>query len=318
MSLLGKLFLHGVYQPWSKTRDLWRDGGRPERKKTAAGMNAMAAAAARLPALPAAAPDAPEIHLLTGKKFWFQSAFLLTSLHPHQAVRVLFHSDGTLDQETWTALRRIVPTARLEESGDTEARLERILPTARFPRLRARRAHSVLYRKLLDVHVEQTGWTLFLDSDQLALRRPEQLLRWLHAPAGPLHMTDLADAYGCPRSYLDRIAGRPVPAQVNTGILGVESHRIDWEFLEHACGRLDEYQPPHYYHEQALTALLLARAENVAATAPHDYVVGPGKREGKHPTACWHHYVAQSKRWYYQRRWQAFSPDQPSQGKAHV
>jgi hypothetical protein len=58
----------------------------------------------------------------------------------------------------------------------------------------------------------------------------------------------------------------------------------------------------HYYLEQALTAMLVAGGETLAAPA-RDYRVLPSLAEGRAPQAILHHYVAHSKRSYFQCGW---------------
>lgn len=303
----GRLLYLCYHEPVSRLRDLVREGGPRQRRLTEAGRLEMAAAAQTLPPLPDPGPDAPVMHFLTGAKFWYQTAFLLTSLAPHAGIRAVIHDDGTLVGESREALLRVATGARVSSDREAGERLDALLPSARFPRLRARRENLVLFRKLLDVHAGARGWNLFVDSDQLAFQRPALLLDWLRAPRSPLHMTDVGDAYGCPLDDLAAIAGRPVPRRVNTGILGLHSETLDWERLEHFCAALDARVKPHYYHEQAVVALHLAFAESRVATPISDYVVLPRPPEAIAPRAVWHHYVAESKRWYYQTNWRAFA-----------
>jgi hypothetical protein len=308
----GRLLYLGYYLPLGVLGNLWRDGGYKQRRLTAAGNHAMIEAARLLPPLPAPPPDAPEIHFLTGARFWHQTAFLLTSLAPHLPVRPVIHDDGSLVGQPLDALLHILPHARIMTNREASDRLDKHLPAARYPRLRARRAGLVLFRKLIDVHLGARGWNLFLDSDQLCLRRPDLLIDWLAAPRAPLHMTDVGDAYGCPVRKLTAIAGRPVPRRVNTGILGLRSDSLDWDRLEWFCARLDELMRPHYYHEQAVCALHLASCPERLATPLEDYVVLPRPPEATAPRAVWHHYVAASKRWYYQQRWRDFAAPPPA------
>ena len=55
--------------------------------------------------------------------------------------------------------------------------------------------------------------------------------------------------------------------------------------------------------EQALVAMLVARAQSCAVAPAADYVTKPGRAEGVAPTAMMHHYVAESKRWYFRHGW---------------
>lgn len=315
----GRLLYLCFHAPIGRVREHFRDGGPAERARTELGRTAMEAAACQLPALPNPESDAPEVHFLTGRRFWFQTAFLLTSLAPHLHLRAVLHDDGSLDEPTRERLLNLAPGARVVGDAEARERLDTLLPAARFPRLRARREDLVLFRKILDVHAGRPGWNLFLDSDQLALRRPALLADWLKAPDAALHMTDVGDAYGCPARALDRIAGTFVPRRVNTGILGLRGDTVDWERMEHHCAALDGLMRPHYYHEQALVALHLATQPARLATPPGDYVVLPRPPEARAPRAVWHHYVAGSKRWYYQARWQPFAAlsASPRPGRSH-
>jgi hypothetical protein len=42
-----------------------------------------------------------------------------------------------------------------------------------------------------------------------------------------------------------------------------------------------------------------------------DYVTMPAKPESLEPTAVMHHYVAHSKRWYFQANWRRVQASQP-------
>lgn len=308
----GRLVYLGYHRPAALIGDLIREGGPRQRRLTELGRIAMIEAAREIPPLSAVPADAPRVHFLTGARYWHQTAFLLASLAPHLAIRPVVHDDGTLAGAAADALRRLHPALEIRDDAEARARLDRLLPASRFPSLRARRENWVLFRKLLDVHAGETGWNLFLDSDQLCLRRPDLVVDWLRAPSSVLHMSDVGDAYGCPLPALDAIAGTPVPRRLNTGILGLRSDSVDWEKLERLCALLDRRVHPHYYHEQALTALLLAGERSLLPTPPSDYVVLPGASEGRAPRALWHHYVAHSKRWYYQLRWRDFSVSNPA------
>ena len=61
----------------------------------------MKLAAATLPTSRAAAdPALPEVHFLTGKRFWYQTAFCLHTLQVHsgRVFRAVFHDDGSFHQ----------------------------------------------------------------------------------------------------------------------------------------------------------------------------------------------------------------------------
>lgn len=311
---LGRLAYHGFHRPAGWLRDLWLDGGPWQRRRTEEGRRAMEAAAAQLPLLPSFSNTAPvTLHVLTGRRFWYQTAFCLWSFArtAQRPVTPVILDDGTLTAEFSGPLLRLFPAARIETVSKIQARLDVHLPASRFPSLRARREVFPLLRKLLDPHAGLTGWRLLVDSDLLFFHRPAVVLDWHDRPTIPLRGEDIANAYGYPLELLAELAGRPVPERVNTGLLGLRSEDIDWERMEFWCRTLIERGGPQYYQEQALVALLLAGRECVVPPLS-DYVLLPQPPEALACRAVMHHYVAQSKRWYFQHGWRHASQLSPA------
>jgi len=303
---LGRITYHLWHRHYGPLRDLWLDGGPWQRRRTEAGRREMIAAAARLPLPPAPPPDAAPVtlHFLTGRKYWYQTAFCLWTFarHSRRPLRPVILDDGSLGPAERESLQRIFPATCFLGEGEIVARLDAVLPASRFPTLRARRAEFPLLRKLTDLHAGQRGWRLFLDSDLLFFRHPTFLLDWHDHPDRPLRGEDVASAYGYPLALLSELAGQPVPERVNTGTLGLRSDEIDWDRMEAWCQALQTRVGPHYYQEQALTALLLA-GRDCAVPPPADHVVLPLPPEALACRAVMHHYVAHSKRYYLQRNW---------------
>ncbi len=264
----------------------------------------MIAAARSLPPLPSPPSDAPEVCFLTGRRFWFQTAFCFWSLcrHAGRPLRAAFYDDGTLDDPLRAECVRLFPGARLYGAREINASLEEHLPVARYPTLRARRLVYPNLRKLTDVHAGRTGWRLVLDSDMLFFRRPDLILSWLDAPDRPLHMTDVQDAYGYSRPLMESLAGAPLPQQLNVGLCGLRSDDIDWDRLESWSRCLQDAEGTSYYQEQALVAMMLAGRGRVVAPA-QDYLLMPSEEEARHPKAVMHHYVDLSKRGYFRHAW---------------
>ena len=301
---VGRLAYLLWHRPLAELHRSWREGGPINQLRTRRGRLAMVAATKLLPPLPPPPPDAPEVCFLTGRRFWYQTAFCFWSLcrHAGRPLRVAFYDDGTIDDPLRTECVRLFPGARLHDARAIAASLDEHLPVARFPALRARRLVYPNLRKLTDVHAGGRGWRLVLDSDMLFFRRPDLLLAWLDAPTRPLHMTDVQDAYGYSRALMETIAGRPIPIRLNVGLCGLRSDELDWDRLETWCRRLQEAEGTSYYQEQALTAMLLAGRECVVAP-PEDYVLMPDEDEARRPHAVMHHYVHLSKRGYFRHAW---------------
>jgi hypothetical protein len=250
-------------------------------------------------------PGLPELHFLTGRKFWYQTAFCLHSLQFHSglAFRPVFHDDGSLGETIAARLLGLFPHARIERVCASASRVAALLPPDRFPAIHAelRRVHPN-FRKLTDVHVGATGYRVVLDSDMLFFRRPDFLIEWLQQPRNPLYMLDVADAYGYSKNLMTTLAGHSPPPCVNVGFCGFNSSEIDWARLESWCRQLVAAEGTHYYIEQAVSAMLFAGRPCAIAPRP-DYLVMPDAVECRAPTAVLHHYVADSKCGYFRHAW---------------
>lgn len=301
---LGRLVYRLWHAPTGKIFDSLREGGPLQQRRTAAGRLEMEAAARTLPLLPAAKGAPLSLHLLTGRRFWYQTAFCLWTFGRHAArpLAPVIYDDGTLAAEHREPLARLFPLIRFVPQADTLARLDAQLPASRFPELRARWSSYPNLRKLTDPHVGATGWKLILDSDLLFFRSPDLLINWLDAPAAPLHAIDCETSYGYTRPLMNELAGAEVAELVNVGLTGLDGGAIDWERLEYWCHTLIERERMHYYLEQALIAMLVAGRRCVVAPA-QDYLTFPHLPEARDCRAVMHHYVAGAKRWYFQENW---------------
>src|SRR5262245_41566086 len=105
---LGRLLLRFYHTPLHRLRDSLRQGGPWAMRETERRRQEMAAAAATLPPLPVPAADTPLVfHLLTGRRFWYQTAFCLHSLAraAGEPVQAELYDDGTIDAEVAAWIR---------------------------------------------------------------------------------------------------------------------------------------------------------------------------------------------------------------------
>ena len=245
-----------------------------------------------------------EISFLSGNKFWYQTCFCAYSMAQQSKVnlRPIIYDDGTLQPNQQAELQRLFPNVQIVSQGTIQARLEAHLPAQQFPSLRQRRLIYPNLRKLTDIHIGSSGWKLVLDSDMLFFQAPTLLINWLRSPQEPCHMMDVETAYGYSSTLMESLAGSPIPDRINVGICGLNSSALDWHELECWCKTLIEREGTHYYQEQAIVAMLMARQPCTIAPAA-DYIVLPDRREVRSPKAILHHYVADSKPWYFRYGW---------------
>ncbi len=308
MSLPGRIFYHGWHQPLAYLHSLCLDGGPWQRARTHRGRHDMRAAASQLTP-PAPAYGQPLcVTLLTGARFWDMSVFCLVSLAraSQRPLHPTILDDGTLPESAAETLLRLFPATIIESTATLNARLDELLPEKKFPVLRAHRQTFPLLRKLTDVFVGQTSWRLFLDSDLLFFQSPSELITWADQPTQPLHGRDLKNAYGYSLEILGELAGKPVPERVNTGTLGLLGTEIDWPRLENACATLLQKHGTNYFLEQALVAIHLV-GRTCTVLPPERYILCPRPPESTACQAVMHHYVAESKRWYFQSNWRRFT-----------
>lgn len=304
-SFAGKLLYHIYHSPVSRILDSVRAGGPLEQRRTERGRLAMEAAARELPLLPEIADSSPvPLHLLTGSRFWAQTAFCLWSFARHSRRRIapILYDDGTLTPEFREPIARRFPLARFIPQSETLERLDEYLPDSRFPTIRERWLHYPNIRKLTDIHAGSAEWKLVIDSDLLFFRRPDQLTEWIDAPRHPLHAIDVENSYGYSRLLMNSLAENQTADRVNVGLCGLHGGQLDWDRLEYWCHSLIKAEGTNYFLEQALVAMLLAGRRCSVASAT-DYLTLPRPPEVHECKAIMHHYVANSKRWYFQENW---------------
>jgi hypothetical protein len=106
----------------------------------------MEAAAWQLPILaptvssPSALGRPLSIWFLTGRRFWYQTAFCAWSLakHSDRELSLNLVDDGTLEASHVEGLRRLFPAGVTLRKEDVRDQLEEFLPLDRFPVLRQR------------------------------------------------------------------------------------------------------------------------------------------------------------------------------------
>ncbi len=246
------------------------------------------------------------IYFLTGKNYWYQTAFCLYSLQQQAGcnVHAVVVDDGSFDEMLMEAVRRQFPTTtKVVTAAEIQQALDKKLPATTFPVLRQRRLIYPHLRKLTDVHVLfGNGPKMVLDSDMLFFRKPLQLLKWAANPDRFLFMRDVEQSYGYSIKLMKELTGvSTIPERLNVGVAGVESGKINWEQLEHWTAELLRREGSSYLQEQALTAMLAAN-QPYEFLEENSYKVLPNIK-GEDVPEVLHHYVADSKFDYFVKGW---------------
>ena len=245
-----------------------------------------------------------ELHMVVGKKFWYMAALAVVSLLKQldRGLVVHFYSDGSLAKEQEEALGRLPIGAVFHGPEEILKRVEKGLPKERFPNLRERFENYPNIQKLISPHVGSQGAKIVLDADVLFFRRPDELTEWQEKPRGVLCATDIEENYGYPRESLERLTGGRLAREVNVGITGLVSEKIDWELLEQWCAELHLAHGTNYYLEQALIAMLGVKA-GCNQLDKDKYITYPSELQMRDRMGTMQHYVDLSKKWYFRENW---------------
>lgn len=249
-----------------------------------------------------------EVCFLTGEKFWHQTVYCAYSLqkqtdHP---VKFTFFDDGSLTQALVLTYQKQIPNSVFVMKNEIEAKLKANSFAEKYAFLHHKREVYPHIKKLIDVHFATSGWKLVLDSDMLFWKQPEKMLEWLRNPQTPFYILDIESAYGFPIKEMEKLTGTTIPKQINVGIIGLKSDEIDFDKLDKWAEILERSYGGNYYLEQALSAMLIGNQASVIGDRD-EYIVYPSEEQVKQATGTLHHYVAVSKKWYFNNAWRKIS-----------
>ena len=201
---------------------------------------------------------------------------------------------------------RLFKMVRLVRKDEVEDLLERVLPRGRFHVFRQVRDNHILFRKVIDANIVGDGWRIFADADTMFYRDAPDLHSVLREKA-PFSLFDrpaIGGFYSIKANRLSQVMGLPVESrsgQINTGLMGLDSRQIDWEWMEfclirilEACGGMEVLKKhPHggwFALEQTIYASFFARGENFRYLPSDQYVVSPDFHEIKSPKHIFTHF----------------------------
>jgi len=311
---LTKLYRMTVRRPLGAIKKSIREGGPVEQWKTARGKSKMIESVRSLPSFdppPQPSGQSLQVHFLTGEDYWYQTLYCFLSLQRfcNNRITPVLYSDGSPPGAYWDEFQRVVPWVDIRSERETEERIQQALPPNKYSLLHEWRHDTPpLIRKLVDLHAGSTGWKLLLDSDMLFFQRPGFLIDWLQNPSKPCFMVDVSSFYSYSSQLRYELVESPIPEAVNVGVLGLRSENVNFDQLQHWLRILLHNEGARYPLDQPLCSLMLA-GRDCAIAPPDKYVVLPLLDEGRDPSAVLHHYVAESKRAYFQYGWRHVAND---------
>lgn len=257
------------------------------------------------PDLVALGPHAPTpIWFLTGKQFWYQTAFCAWTFarHSRHSIQPIILDDGSLDKSSIAGLSRLFPDLKVHSADACEQLVENLLPREVFPNIHRWRTKQLLFRKLTDIHAGSGDWRLFFDSDMLFFHPPDEIDKWIDDPDRCLVQRDCWESYGYSRGLTESLCGKKLPEAVNIGIFALNGASIDWEKIETWLVILEQMEGSRYNITQCVAAMLMA-GNPLQILNAEDYKVWPKvpKEIGDHRLL--NHYVSDSKPWYFSNAW---------------
>jgi|GEM_PF-1722032 len=314
MSALGKLVYRFYYQPKNKRAIIKKFGGRENYLRMLAAEQEMKAYALNKLVINANFNPAGKfkINFLTGEQFIHQTLFCTYSffkfLSKDEAAdfSVNYYSDGTLSADLVFILKNRFPKIRIIESHESKRALAEHLPQSAFPYLNKNVERYPLFKKLIYPNLNNSGLLTFFDSDMLFLNRPSEFLNWLYQSDhldSAFGIQDVTRSYGYGDDEILRIWPKVIQHDINSGLYAIHSSNIDWLFIEDLAKKFEINYGPHYYMEQLITAIILERSRDLSVAPKSEYIVFPSLEQVQKQTGTLHHYVNESKEYYFKDSW---------------
>ena len=243
-------------------------------------------------------PQTTPVHVLTGEKDWWLSAWMLASWFEasEHAWPITIHDDGTLPEEGAALLQRLFPNARVIRRADADAIMQRVLQP--FPFCEEYRSLHPLALKLFDIpHFCKSSRYLMFDSDLLFFQYPHEIMEWAGSENDECWFNeDVQES-----SLLTAAEARDeldvkIWSRVNSGLCLIQKAAIDPDFLDRALAQTSILRGHIWRVEQTLYMLCGAR-HGKGGLLPKRYEVSLG-RHASEEVVCRHYVGAVRDRFY--------------------
>lgn len=304
---LGRLKTAIYRRPRDELKRLWRWGPHAYLRCEAWEHQMQRAASHVLsPLTSRAAQPAVSVWFMTGARHWHQTAFCAWTLQRYVSAPLRVHliDDGTLTSSHAHRLKELFALTEVSSRSECDARIATFLPKEKYPQIHAWRRRQLLFRKLTDLHIGSTQWKLFLDSDMLFYRQPDELLSWWENPDRCIFQTDCWESYGYSRALTEKLTNQTLPAKVNIGIFSLNGSLIDWDEVERWLDIMEAQEGRRYNITQCITTMIMSRLRHERLDATRYFVFpGPGKPPVSEQRIL-EHYVSDAKPFYVRTAWQ--------------
>jgi len=314
MSLLGKLLYQLYYQPLQRKHTFKKFGGKDNYNAIIRAEQDMKKyALEHLQMEQLSSTGKIKINLLTGEKYLHQSLFCVYSLFKQISdfekadISVCFYDDGSLTPDLLALLAAKYPFIKVICQRTSRKNVDSILPNANYPFIHKKLDNFQLIKKLVYIHAGNSGLNCFFDSDMLFVKKPAELMKWLYENADrrehAFGIFDVMRSYGYTNDEINAVYPPGVVRNINSGLYAIHSEEIDFDLVENLLKGFECGYGPNYYQEQLITAIILERSKGLHIAPQSDFIVMPSKEQTINQHGVLHHYVAESKEWYFKAGW---------------
>lgn len=229
------------------------------------------------------------VHMLVSSKTWHAGLLAAISFEffTQRRWKLFIHEDGSVDEQTRRRIERVLPGVRFISRRESEEKTQ--LTLASYPACLRHRARHNLFLKFFDVPVFAEKRFVFLDSDVLFFRKPQEILDWVDSESEDcFYNEDTKEKYCIPRQEIESALGIKLWPRFNSGLLLMTRQAISLELAEKLLITFEATAHHPQFFEQTLYALM-ASAWNCGGALPSTYEISWGFF--RHKKSIARHYV---------------------------
>ena len=239
------------------------------------------------------------VHLMCHEGDYLCAIWALKSFYHYagQPFPLVIHVQGRTSARVRRRLRTHFPSARIILQEEADQIVESFLGERKLERLLRKRRSLSIMQKFTDVLIAANARKILLfDADVLFFRRPDE---FLEAATGPertaLFQQDYTDAYVITPARANSDFHIDLRPRINTGIVAISKHIVDWERCESYLAHPD-FSWPSGHTEQTLYALEASRNQLVSYLPPSYLIALEARADYGRLTA--RHYSSPSRVWF--------------------